>query len=84
MFSKPAHLLELSEAAPDPTIDNAHNLARLVFSFRPYSMEVDVKLSEVSLVLCNDKPNSFGAPDVLQVGRGLGGSVPGGWPGMRR
>ena len=29
---------------------------------------VDANLACVSVVLCDDKPNSFGAPDVLQVG----------------
>jgi hypothetical protein len=30
-------------------------------------LQVDLDLSEVSLVVCNDRPNSFGAPDVLQA-----------------
>jgi len=28
---------------------------------------LDVKLRGVSIILCNDKPSSFGAPDVLQA-----------------
>jgi hypothetical protein len=31
-------------------------------------MRLDAELACVSVVLCDDKPNSFGAPDVLQVG----------------
>ena len=31
-------------------------------------MNVELQLSGCSLVLCDDKPNSFGAPDVIQLG----------------
>jgi hypothetical protein len=33
--------------------------------------ELDVNLRNLSLVLCDDKPASFGAPDVLQASRRL-------------
>lgn len=32
-----------------------------------YAQKLDVRLKGVSLVLCNDKQSSFGAPDVLQA-----------------
>eukprot|EP00955_Chlamydomonas_euryale_P056088 356310-Chlamydomonas_euryale.AAC.6 len=38
-------------------------------SFRPRVVEYDVRLGHIGMLLCNDKANSFGAPDVLQVGR---------------
>lgn len=33
--------------------------------FRPTSVDVNGTAQAVSLVLCNDKPTTFGAPDVL-------------------
>lgn len=36
-------------------------------SFRPCIFEVDVRLGQMSVLLCNDKVNSHGAPDVLQA-----------------
>ncbi len=33
--------------------------------FRPTSVDVNATAEAVSLVLCNDKPTTFGAPDVL-------------------
>ena len=33
--------------------------------FRPTSVDVNATAQAVSLVLCNDKPTTFGAPDVL-------------------
>ncbi|KAL4553401.1 hypothetical protein Ndes2526B_g03263 [Nannochloris sp. 'desiccata'] len=38
-----------------------------VNSFRPHSMQVTIALENVAAVLCNDKPETFGAPDVLQL-----------------
>ncbi len=35
--------------------------------FRPHSMQVTIALENVAAVLCNDKPETFGAPDVLQL-----------------
>ncbi len=35
--------------------------------FRPSKLRVDVAMRAVSLVLCNDKLSTYGAPDVLQV-----------------
>lgn len=35
--------------------------------FRPHSMQVTIALEKVAAVLCNDKPETFGAPDVLQL-----------------
>ena len=35
--------------------------------FRPSKLRVDVAIRAVSLVLCNDKLTTYGAPDVLQV-----------------
>jgi len=35
--------------------------------FRPHSMQVTIALESVAAVLCNDKPETFGAPDVLQL-----------------
>lgn len=35
--------------------------------FRPSKLRVDAAMRAVSLVLCNDKLSTYGAPDVLQV-----------------
>jgi hypothetical protein len=35
-------------------------------AFRPHSFHVSGALENLALVLCNDKPETFGAPDVLQ------------------
>ena len=35
--------------------------------FRPHSLQVTIALENVAAVLCNDKPETFGAPDVLQL-----------------
>lgn len=35
--------------------------------FRPHSIQVTADLENVAAVLCNDKPETFGAPDVLQL-----------------
>ena len=35
--------------------------------FRPSTLRLDVAIRTVSLVLCNDKLTTYGAPDVLQV-----------------
>ena len=35
--------------------------------FRPSKLRVDAAIRTVSLVLCNDKLTTYGAPDVLQV-----------------
>lgn len=35
--------------------------------FRPSKVQVDAAVRAVSLVLCNDKITTYGAPDVLQV-----------------
>jgi hypothetical protein len=54
----------------------SHKCATTSPSLRPSALpdpptpQVDLDLSEVSLVVCNDRPNSFGAPDVLQASAG--------------
>ena len=35
--------------------------------FRPSAFHLDGSMQTVSLVLCNDKPQTFGAPDVLRL-----------------
>ena len=35
--------------------------------FKPHSIQVSATLQHVAAVLCNDKPETFGAPDVLQI-----------------
>lgn len=35
--------------------------------FRPSSLQVSLAVQQATLVLCNDKPETFGAPDVLQA-----------------
>ena len=35
--------------------------------FRPSAFHMDGSMQTVSLVLCNDKPQTFGAPDVLRL-----------------
>lgn len=35
--------------------------------FRPSKMQMDAALQSIAVVLCNDKPQTFGAPDVLQL-----------------
>lgn len=39
----------------------------LQVEFRPTKLEVDLNVQSMSVVLCNDKPQTFGAPDVLQL-----------------
>ena len=34
--------------------------------FRPTALQVSLAMQQGTLVLCNDKPETFGAPDVLQ------------------
>lgn len=36
-------------------------------SFRPHSLQIAATMESAAMVLCNDKPETFGAPDVLQV-----------------
>ncbi len=38
-----------------------------VTEFRPSKISTNAVVESVSLVLCNDKPQTFGAPDVLQA-----------------
>lgn len=35
--------------------------------FHRNMFRIDAHLDAISVVLCDDKPNSFGAPDILQV-----------------
>lgn len=35
--------------------------------FRPSKLRIDAAVRAVSLVLCNDKLSTYGAPDVLQI-----------------
>ena len=35
--------------------------------FRPSCLHMDGSMQSISIVLCNDKPQTFGAPDVLRV-----------------
>ena len=35
--------------------------------WRPSVYDVDATIQSVSLVLCNDRPRTYGAPDILQV-----------------
>ena len=35
--------------------------------FRPARLRMHAAIQNVSLVLCNDQPQTFGAPDVLQL-----------------
>lgn len=42
-------------AAPPPT------------PFRPSSLQISLAVQQAAAVLCNDKPETFGAPDVLQA-----------------
>ena len=43
------------------------SLEQLGWGFRATVHEIEVATRDVSLILCNDKPTSFGAPDVLQA-----------------
>ena len=36
-------------------------------AFQPSTTEVEATVQSAAVVLCNDKPQTFGAPDVLQV-----------------
>lgn len=40
--------------------------ARPAPPFRPSSLQIHVNAQQATAVLCNDKPETFGAPDVLQ------------------
>ena len=35
--------------------------------FRPSKLKMEAALQSIAVVLCNDKPQTFGAPDVLQL-----------------
>jgi hypothetical protein len=35
--------------------------------FRRAAARVDLQVAGLSVVLCDDKPSTFGAPDILQV-----------------
>ena len=47
-----------SEGLPEP-------LTEIVF--RPSMMEVDLKLNSISVVICDDRPRTYGNPDVLRL-----------------
>ncbi|QDZ21895.1 vacuolar protein sorting-associated protein [Chloropicon primus] len=47
-----------SEGVPEP-------LQEVVF--RPSTMEVDLKINSVSVVICDDRPRTYGNPDVLRL-----------------
>ena len=42
-------------------------LTVLLISLVLYLQKLDIKLQGISIILCNDKKSSFGAPDVLQA-----------------
>lgn len=67
MFPKPVHVIERQRLQAVPGSREPCTLDQLGWAFRPYVSEVDVRLREVSLILCNDKDTSYGAPDVLQA-----------------
>jgi hypothetical protein len=39
---------------------------RMTSPFRPSSLQITLATQQATAVLCNDKPETFGAPDVLQ------------------
>ncbi|KAL6785838.1 hypothetical protein ACKKBG_A00370 [Auxenochlorella protothecoides x Auxenochlorella symbiontica] len=41
---------------------------RAAAPFRPYSLQISARAASLTAVLCNDKPETFGAPDVLLAG----------------
>ena len=67
MFPKPVHVLEMKHLLFKPGTREPCTLEQLGWDFRPYISEVDAKVTNVSIILCNDKETSHGAPDVLQA-----------------
>ena len=35
--------------------------------FRPSKLKMEAALQSIAVVLCNDQPQTFGAPDILQL-----------------
>ena len=75
----PSSTMSSPSISPAPSIapDGASKLQRAATEvsvkappakpFRPHSIQVTANLENVAAVLCNDKPETFGAPDVLQL-----------------
>jgi hypothetical protein len=57
----------LTETSLNRTTNDVSVSKTKVNPFRPHSMQVTIALENVAAVLCNDKPETFGAPDVLQL-----------------
>ncbi|KAG1653118.1 hypothetical protein FOA52_012193, partial [Chlamydomonas sp. UWO 241] len=73
LFPRPVHALKVSTLAAEPgrmadkrLISERIALVEATKS-RPFSLSLDLHLRDTGLVLCNDKPSSYGAPDVLQA-----------------
>lgn len=59
-----------SAAAPNGSVaggDAAGDAASHAAPFRPSSLQIHLGVQQATAVLCNDKPETFGAPDVLQA-----------------
>ena len=66
MFPLPVHVLQHRHRSGVVSRE-PFSLDQLGWGFRATIMEMDINTKDVSIILCNDKPTSFGAPDVLQA-----------------
>lgn len=64
--STPQQAQPMGTAAAAGTWPEAKPKAAPPPPFRPTALQVSLAMQQGTLVLCNDKPETFGAPDVLQ------------------
>jgi hypothetical protein len=62
LLNKPPENAESDETGSEGAPDTLRDIV-----FRPSSMEVDLRINCVSLVVCDDRPRTYGDPDVLRL-----------------
>ncbi|GIL45737.1 hypothetical protein Vafri_2896 [Volvox africanus] len=67
LFSRAPTMNELTQPQMLTTASEAAAEMRATWKFRPSCMSVDAKVKSLGFVLCDDKPKSYGAPDVLTM-----------------
>ena len=50
-----------------PPVDQHNCALQMMDDFQSSTTEVEATIQTAAVVLCNDKPQTFGAPDVLQI-----------------
>ncbi|GLI64033.1 hypothetical protein VaNZ11_007171 [Volvox africanus] len=67
LFSHAPTMNELAQPYIRTSASEAAAEMRATWKFRPSCISVDAKVKSLGFVLCDDKPKSYGAPDVLTM-----------------